>query len=150
MKKGLSSFLDRFLCAAMMVLFSVCAASAQGTAAGAEAAAPAAAAPGQVAAPGFAEVMIQMLPMFVAVFFVFHLLVTRPQQQKIKQQQDLLGSLKRGDSVVTNGGIFGRVSAVEKDHVLLEIAQNVRVKCEASAIAKREESKVETSKGGKA
>lgn len=100
-------------------------------------------------APGFAEVMMQMLPMFIAVFFVFHLLVTRPQQQKLKNQQDLLSSLKRGENVITTGGIYGRVAAVEKDHVLLEIAQNVRVKCEASAISKREEVKVEVVKNAK-
>ena len=104
---------------------------------------------GQAATPGFAEIMIQMLPMFVAVFFVFHLLVTRPQQQKLKEQQDLLSALKRGDSVVTSGGLFGRISAIEKDHVLLEIAQNVRVKCSLSAISKREDQKSDASKSNK-
>ena len=113
----------------------------------AQTAAPAAGGP--PAAPGFAEVMIQMLPMFVAVFFVFHLLVTRPQQQKLREQQKLLDGLKRGDSVLTSGGILGRISAIEKDHVLLEIAQNVRVKCTLSAITKREDLKSDSSKGNK-
>ena len=131
--------------AALLIALNAYIVAAQESAAGAAAQTAA----GQPAAPGFAEVMIQMLPMFVAVFFVFHLLVTRPQQQKLKQQQDLLAGLKRGEAVITTGGIFGRISAIEKDHVLLEIAQNVRVKCSLSAITKREESRSDAPKSNK-
>lgn len=87
--------------------------------------------------PGFGDVLFKMLPMFCMVFFIFYFMVIKPQQQKLKSQQDLLQSLKKGDSVVTSGGIIAKVAGVESDHVLLDIAPNVRLKLEPSHIAKR-------------
>ena len=87
--------------------------------------------------PGFGDVLFKMLPMFFMVFFIFYFMVIKPQQQKLKSQQDLLQSLKKGDSVVTTGGIIAKVAAIESDHVMLDIAPNVRLKLEPSHVAKR-------------
>ena len=96
-----------------------------------------AAAGGPPQSPG--EALMRTLPMLGIVFLIFYFLVFRPQQKKLNAQAELLGGLKKGDSVVTSSGIIGRVAGVEKDHILLEIANNVRVKFERSHIVKREE-----------
>ena len=81
--------------------------------------------------------MQKMLPMFAIVFLIFYFLVLKPQQDKVKNQQALLGALKRGDVVVTSSGIIARVISVEADHVLLDISTNVKIKLERSHIAKK-------------
>jgi preprotein translocase subunit YajC len=85
------------------------------------------------AAPGFDPVFLVMM---VGMFAVFWFLVIRPQQKRAKEHRNMLGAIKRGDQVVTNGGIMGRVARIEGDGVLLvEIAPNVKVKCQQSMIA---------------
>lgn len=84
--------------------------------------------------PTIGGAFIQMLPMLAMVFMIFYFLVLRPQQAKLKAHQELLAGLKRGDSVVTTGGIMARVAGVEEDHVLLEIAQGVKIKVQTSHI----------------
>jgi len=84
-------------------------------------------------AGGFDPVFIIMM---VAMFAVFWFLVIRPQQKRAKTHQEMLKALKRGDQVVTNGGMIGRVARIEGDGVLLlEIAPNVKVKCKQSMIS---------------
>ena len=84
-------------------------------------------------AGGFDPVFILMM---VAMFAVFWFLVIRPQQKRAKTHQQMLKALKRGDQVVTNGGLIGRVARIEGDGVLvLEIAPNVKVKCKHSMIS---------------
>jgi preprotein translocase subunit YajC len=75
--------------------------------------------------------------MFVVVYLVFQYLVIKPQKEKLQQQQDLLKNLKRGDQVVTSGGMIGKVAGVESDHALLELAPNVKVKFEIAHISKK-------------
>jgi preprotein translocase subunit YajC len=73
--------------------------------------------------------MIQFLPL-VLIFVVFYFLLIRPQQQKQKQQRAMLDALRRGDRVVTGGGIVGTVNRVTEgsDEIEVDIAQNVRVR----------------------
>ena len=78
--------------------------------------------------PGFMQSLVSMLPMLAVCYLIFWVMVIRPQESKVKKHKQLLDSLKRGDSVVTTGGIIGRVTSVEKDGVLEEIAPNVKVK----------------------
>lgn len=87
--------------------------------------------------PGLVESLVSMLPMFLTIFLIFFLLVIRPQQQKLKEHQDLISNLKRGDQVVTSSGVFGRVAAIEEGALVLEIASNVRVKFETSHVTKK-------------
>lgn len=89
--------------------------------------------------PNLADAIAKMIPMFAIVFCMFYFLVARPQQAKLKAHDQMLANLKKGDNVVTTGGIMGRVVGVEKDHILLEIASNVRVKVDRSAITRLEQ-----------
>ena len=95
--------------------------------------------------PSFMQSLISMLPMLAICYLIFWVMVIRPQESKIKKHKNLLESLKRGDSVVTTGGIIGRVASVDKDGVLVEIAPNVKVKFAQSHIVGLEkgESKAE-------
>ncbi len=72
---------------------------------------------------GFAA-LVPLLLMFA----IFYFLLIRPQQKKQKKHRELLGSLKKGDMVVTTGGIHGRITGITETVVTLEIAEKVRVK----------------------
>jgi preprotein translocase subunit YajC len=87
----------------------------------AQAAAPAGAAPGPEA------FLIQLLPL-VLILVVFYFLLIRPQQKRLKAHQEMVGGLRRGDTVVTSGGIIGKVSKVADDEVTVEIATGVNVR----------------------
>ena len=80
--------------------------------------------------------LVQMLPMLAICYLIFYFMVIRPQENKTKQHKTLLDSLKKGDTVVTTSGLVAKVAAIEKDHVLLEAGQNVRLKFLASSIAR--------------
>jgi preprotein translocase subunit YajC len=88
--------------------------------------------------PSLFGALVQMLPMLAVCYLIFYFMVIRPQETKTKKQRELLDSIKKGDSVVTTSGIVGRVSGVEGDHILLEIASNVKVKFLRSHIARLE------------
>jgi preprotein translocase subunit YajC len=64
----------------------------------------------------------------VLMFVIFYFLLIRPQQRKAKQHRELLASLKRGDSVITNGGIYGRIVEINDNIIVLEVADKVRIK----------------------
>ncbi len=76
----------------------------------------------------------QILPL-VFMFAIFYFLLIRPQQKKAKEHKVLLESMKKGDNVVTAGGVHGKIIAVENDLVTLEIANNVHIKITKSYIA---------------
>ena len=72
--------------------------------------------------------MMALLP-FVLIFGVFYFLILRPQQQKMKKHQNMLVNLRRGDRVVTSGGLIGTISKIVSDgEVQLEIADDVRIR----------------------
>jgi preprotein translocase subunit YajC len=81
---------------------------------------------------------VQMLPMLAICYLIFYFMVIRPQESKNKKLRQMLESIKRGDSVVTSSGMIAKVAGVEKDHVQLEIAPNVKVKFLLSAISRLE------------
>ena len=76
----------------------------------------------------------QIIPL-VFMFAIFYFLLIRPQQKKAKEHKALLESMKKGDNVITAGGVHGKVAAVENDIVTLEIANNVNIKITKSYIA---------------
>ncbi len=94
---------------------------------------------GGAAAPQltFAQRMASMLPMFIIVFFIFYFLVLRPQASQLREHQKLISSLKKGEFVVTSGGLIGRVAGIEKDYILLDVAKDVKIKVESAHISKR-------------
>jgi len=92
-------------------------------------------------APGFGEMMMRMFPMFFLLFFIFYFMVIRPQNKKLRDHEAFMNSLKKGQNVVTTGGIIGRVAGIEKDYILLEISSNAKVKVERAHILKKPEIK---------
>jgi len=72
--------------------------------------------------------VMAVLP-FVLIFGVFYFLIVRPQQQKMKKHQHMLTNLRRGDRVVTSGGLIGTISKIVSDsEVQLELADDIRVR----------------------
>jgi preprotein translocase subunit YajC len=89
---------------------------------------------GAAATPGAMDLIYQLLP-FVLVFVIMYLLILRPQQRRLKVHQEMIKNLRRGDTVVTSGGIIGKISRVVDDaEVLVEIADNVRVRVSRSMV----------------
>jgi preprotein translocase subunit YajC len=73
--------------------------------------------------------IVEALVPLILIFAVFYFLLIRPQQKKMKAHREMVQNVQRGDNVVTAGGIIGRVAkVVEGDEILVEIAENVRVR----------------------
>ena len=81
-----------------------------------------------------AALLVQLLPI-VAIGHIFYFLVIAPANKQRKKTQEMLNSLKKGDRVVTTGGIYGTIQGVEAEVVYLKIAENVKVKVARSAIS---------------
>ncbi|MCK4939409.1 MAG: preprotein translocase subunit YajC [Rhodospirillaceae bacterium] len=88
---------------------------------------------GDAAAPGLFESLIP----FLLIFVVFYFLLIRPQQKKAKDHKSMQSSIRRGDKIVTSGGIFGSVVRVKEDEGVLEveIAEGVKVKVDRSMVS---------------
>ncbi len=72
---------------------------------------------------------LEMFMPFVLIIVIFYFLLWRPQQKKMKHHREMLGNLKRGDRIVTGGGIYGRIARVEgDDDLIVEIAPEVRIR----------------------
>jgi preprotein translocase subunit YajC len=84
---------------------------------------------------GGGDIMTMLLP-FVLIFIIMYFLILRPQQQQAKRKQEMLKAIRRGDTVITNGGIVGKVTKVVDDSELeLQIAEGVKVRAVRSLIA---------------
>ena len=72
----------------------------------------------------------------ILIFLVFYFLLIRPQQRKVKQHKEMLSNLKRGDKIVTSGGIIGIINKVADNRELtLEVAENVEIKIASGMVA---------------
>jgi preprotein translocase subunit YajC len=84
---------------------------------------------------GSMDTLIQFAP-FVVMFAIMYFLILRPQQQRAKQQREMVQAARRGDVVVTTGGLIGKISkSTDDNEVELEIAPDVRVRLARSGIA---------------
>lgn len=72
---------------------------------------------------------------FILIFVIFYFLILRPQQKQSKQRQEMLKSIKRGDNVITSGGLYGRVLNIVDDVITLEIAKGVSVRVSRAGIS---------------
>lgn len=88
----------------------------------------------QAAQGGGAEMLTNIIP-FVLIFVILYLMVIRPQQKRAKQHREMVLNLRRGDTVVTNGGLIGKVARVADAEVLLDLGDNVRVRMLRSAVS---------------
>ncbi|MGH7033784.1 MAG: preprotein translocase subunit YajC [Stellaceae bacterium] len=90
----------------------------------------------QAAGGGDTSSMLVQIAPLALIFVVFYFFLIRPQQQKSKNQRAMLDAIRRGDRVVTGGGIIGTVAkVVNNDEVLIDVADNVRVRVVRSTIA---------------
>jgi preprotein translocase subunit YajC len=83
---------------------------------------------------GTAAALFQFMPLLL-IFVIFYFLMIRPQQQRVKQHQASIAAVKKGDDVVTGGGIRGRVTKVTDDEAEVEIAQGVKIRVVKSTIS---------------
>ena len=78
--------------------------------------------------------LISTLIMFGAIFAIFYFMIIRPQQKRAKEREKLLSNIEKGDKVVTSGGVHATIVGIEDKTVLIEIAPNVKIKVDRSAI----------------
>ncbi len=88
-----------------------------------------------------AQVQAQPNPMatlfpLVLIFFVFYFLLIRPQHKKQKEHDKMIGSLEKGDSIVTIGGVHGVIQDIKKGEFLLKIDDNTKILLDRSAVAR--------------
>lgn len=83
----------------------------------------------QAAAGGDTNSMLMSLLPFALIFVIMYFLILRPQQKKVKQHAELVKNIRRGDSVITNGGLVGKVTkVVDDDQIEIEISDGVRIR----------------------
>ena len=92
-------------------------------------------APGGAGGAGGGMAAFQQIIPLVFMFAIFYFLLIRPQQKKAKEHKALLEAMKKGDNVITAGGVHGKVTAVDNELVTLEVANNVNIKITKSYIA---------------
>ena len=82
-------------------------------------------------APG---ALVQFVP-FIVIFAIFYFLMIAPMRKRQKALQAMIASLKKGDTVITQGGLYGEVAGLKDDSVVLKLGENVKVRVARSAIA---------------
>jgi preprotein translocase subunit YajC len=91
----------------------------------------------QASAPsGGAGGLMQFVPL-VAIFAIFYFLVLRPQSKKAKEHQAMLADLKKGDEVVTSGGIIGKISGMTDTELTLQVQEGVRLRVTRASVQGR-------------
>ena len=78
--------------------------------------------------------LMSFLPLII-IFVIFYFLLIRPQMKRAKEHKALVAGLNKGDEVVTNGGLLGKITAVGDSFVTVELAENVQIKIQKHAIA---------------
>ncbi|MBK8982412.1 MAG: preprotein translocase subunit YajC [Ignavibacteria bacterium] len=85
-------------------------------------------------APGGMESILSSILPFLLIIFIFYFLILRPQQKRQKERAKLLESIKKGDKIITAGGVHGLVEGIDENTILVKISDNVKVKMERSAV----------------
>lgn len=83
---------------------------------------------------GGSSLLVSFIPI-ILIFLVFYLLLILPQQKKQKKHLNMLNSLRKGDRIVTNGGMYGTVADVKEHIIVLKISDDVKVELVKNAIA---------------
>jgi preprotein translocase subunit YajC len=78
--------------------------------------------------------MVSTLIMFGMIFVIFYFMILRPQQKRAKERTKMLESIKKGDKIITSGGMHGKVINVDEKTILIEASDNVKLKFDRSAI----------------
>lgn len=98
------------------------------------------------AAPGGG--ILGSLPVMIAMFAIFYFLLIRPQQKEQKRTEEMLAALKKGDEVVTSGGMHGTVHEVKDNVVTLDVSDGMRLRFDKSAIKRKKDETPVPAKGG--
>lgn len=77
---------------------------------------------------------VNFIPL-ILMFVIFYFLLIRPQQKKAKEHREMIGNLKKGDRIITSGGIYGTITGLEDNTITVEIAEKVRVKVSRGNVA---------------
>ncbi|MEA3328540.1 MAG: preprotein translocase subunit YajC [Candidatus Omnitrophota bacterium] len=77
--------------------------------------------------------IVSLMPI-ILIFIVFYFLLIRPQQKRQKEHSQMLSELKKGDRIVTNGGIYGMITNVKEKTLMLKIDENVKIELQKSAV----------------
>ncbi len=85
---------------------------------------------------GGSSAMFTQILFFAAIFAIFYFLLIRPQQKQKRDRETMLASLKKGDRVVTTGGLYGTITGIEEHKVVLRVADQVKLEFDRSAIAR--------------
>lgn len=83
---------------------------------------------------GGSSMLIQFLPI-ILIFVIMYFLILRPQRMKARAHQEMVANLRRGDTVVTSGGLIGKVAKVDEGELQVEVAEGIRVKVVRGMIA---------------
>ena len=79
--------------------------------------------------------LLSQLMVFVGIFLIFYFLFIRPQNKKLKEHKEMTENLKKGDEVVTNGGVLGKVTNLHESFVSVEIAQDIQIRIQRQSIS---------------
>lgn len=85
---------------------------------------------------GGSDIFASLLPLIV-LFAIFYFLVIRPQQKQAKAHKEMLGALKKGDKIITNGGLIGEVVKPEEDFIKVKLNDDTTVKVSREYVAKK-------------
>jgi len=80
---------------------------------------------------------LSLLTLLVPLFIVWYFLIIRPTKKQQEQKNSMISALKKGDKVVTSGGIYGTVAAVEDQTILVKVAENMKLRVAKSAISEK-------------
>lgn len=89
---------------------------------------------GTAGAPTFDQFLIQILPLLLILPLLYFMMI-RPQQRRMKAHQDMIAAVRKGDTIVSAGGIIGKVKSVADDEVRVELAPNVEIRLLRGSIA---------------
>jgi preprotein translocase subunit YajC len=84
-------------------------------------------------AAGSGDFFLQIMP-FLLIFVIMYFLIIRPQQKRLKDHREMVAAVRRGDTVVTGGGLIGKVTKVDENELQVELAQGMKVKVIRSTI----------------
>jgi preprotein translocase subunit YajC len=87
------------------------------------------------AAPGAFDMLNSLIVPTMLIIGIMYFLMIRPQQKRLKDHRDMVASVRRGDTIVTSGGIIGKVTKVEEQELQVEIADGVKVKLLRSTVS---------------
>jgi preprotein translocase subunit YajC len=78
--------------------------------------------------------MLELILPLLLMFGIFYFLLIRPQQKKAKEHKSMVDALKSGDEIITNGGLFATITAVDEDTLTCKLSENVEVKVQRHAV----------------